>query len=111
MEELENKIQSLELELEGLKNELKKIRETRDKIINKMAIRFEYSTDSDSDSDYDDIHKVINNYMKEDEKEHKNCGCGSTPQKEDPEISNYLKKILKKYEDNDLCTCGCEGLP
>lgn len=111
MEELENKIQRLELELEELKNELKRKRETRDKIINKMAISFIYSSDSDSNSDYDDIHKVVNDYIKDDDEEHKNCGCGKEPQKEDPEISNYLKRILKKYEENDLCPCGCEGLP
>jgi hypothetical protein len=37
------------------------------------------------------------------------CGCGSLPQpqKEDPEISSYIKKIMANNEHKHNCSCGC----
>ena len=35
------------------------------------------------------------------------CGCNKEPQKEDKEISDYLKRIMKKNETNHNCSCEC----
>jgi hypothetical protein len=45
--------------------------------------------------DIDDFNKLLEKIknIKQDIEEEKKCGCGKPPQKEDPEIIEYLKSI------------------
>ena len=58
----------------------------------------EYTTDSDCDVRTSDIKKIDNN-----------CGCGKEPQKEDKEISAYIKRLMQKKEENNNDSCDSCG--
>lgn len=94
-------------------NELYKYKEDkiREKKKRKLLNNFTYSSSDDSDCDCDDDNcsLKIKDIRKVDSECEDNCGCGKEPQKEDKEISNYLKRLMKKKEENDYDSCSSCG--
>jgi hypothetical protein len=94
----------------SIKNEIKIINNKVDDLINKINFIFFFKKGEKKKKQKQK--EMLNNftYSSTEESDYSTdseCGCNKEPQKEDKEISDYIKRIMIKNENNHNCSCGC----
>jgi hypothetical protein len=92
-------------------NDIKNLNKKVDDLTDKINLIYSYFEKKQKKKNQ---RKLLNNftYSSTDESDYSTnseseCSCNKEPQKEDPEISDYIKRIMKKNETNHNCSCGC----
>jgi hypothetical protein len=98
----------------AITNDIKKLNKKVDELTDKINLIYSYFEKKQKQNKQKKQKKLLNNftYSSTDESDYSTnseseCSCNKEPQKEDKEISDYLKRIMKKNETNHTCSCGC----